>query len=69
MEWQLLLESLGPTGPAFSSFLGNSKQEEAFMGTCCILPTWVVLSAMNTVFPAALKVGVTKVTCPESGSL
>lgn len=47
MEWPLLLESRGPIGPAFFLFLGKSKQEEAFMGTCCILPTWMVLLALN----------------------
>lgn len=45
-RWQLLLSSLGSTGPAFCLFLGNSKQE-ALVGACCILPTWLVLWAMN----------------------
>lgn len=36
----------GVNWPCFLPLPGNSKQE-AFVGICCILPTWLVLWAMN----------------------
>lgn len=59
---------LGPTGPAFFLILGKSKQEEAFMGTCCILPSWMVLLALNTLSSQQPSQSMLGRQCMQSGA-